>query len=472
MADSAGLPPADIFDSIKGCPGEGERHEVPGTRAGDIPPLAPPLLQDAVSTAVQDLAVQDLMDMTMSGDAWLDFDWSNFFSDIPMFSTEDDLLASSEALITDARNPGADASELPLFNNAQPFSDLASGQLGGTEVAGSAWSLGVETPECQQAHQTPTTSGESSSTSSPGSLTDSTESHPPSEKPKSQGSKEILPYQTAIAPPAPWGSKTYNGQHLFSYTTKGQWLLDRCFDKDQIREYVSSCPRETIFWLQQAPTKCGGRLDLEDRVCRWAGCPVFNRRITAGWLRVAFDEAPAQTSDGTRDPLKVAGCMHLWCFEQVLEPLEFHLSGRLQPEARTFPREERSVVTLEKSTDAGIIRQAYLPWLEDRARELRAGGPSRRPRPHEESLSFAMNRYHLDNQTAARQKARLRRNAHKADAEKRTIDVHKGDLGLFSRACRKAKHIRKCHRLDGELMIGAKHLRELGLQSGQRHPEG
>ncbi|KAK5989887.1 hypothetical protein PT974_08149 [Cladobotryum mycophilum] len=255
-------------------------------------------------------------------------------------------------------------------------------------------------------------------------------------------------YRAEATAPNPWGSLAYNDQHLFSYTAQGQWLLDRCFDASQLREYVTQCPKGTIFWLQQAPTHSTHRLDPEDRLCRWVDCPVANRKITAGWLRVAFDESPALTSDGTKDPLKVAGSMHLWCFEQVFDPLEFHMSGKLRPEHRKFPNEDKSVVTLEKLTDAGIIRESYLPWIEEKTKEWRISGPLSVPRPHNETLSYALNKYHLDNQTAARQKARVRRNEHKTQEEKRTIDVHMGDLGLYVEACKKAKDTKKWRRLS------------------------
>ncbi|UKZ77142.1 hypothetical protein TrVFT333_004860 [Trichoderma virens FT-333] len=224
---------------------------------------------------------------------------------------------------------------------------------------------------------------------------------------------------------APWGSMTWNGQHLFTYTPKGQWLRDRCFTKEQLREYADNCGKDTVFWVQQAPTQCNHRLEPEDRMCRWANCPVANRTITAGWLRVAFDEFPHLTSSGARDPLKCAGSLHLWCFEQIFDPTEFHLCGRLRPEDRQFPFEDKSVVTLEKLTDAGIIREAYQPWFEQRMFSL-----NQQPREYRDSLSYRLTKYHIENQTAARQKARSKRNDTKSVGERRTIDVHLGNLKI------------------------------------------
>ncbi|KAL6866982.1 hypothetical protein J3F83DRAFT_715257 [Trichoderma novae-zelandiae] len=250
-------------------------------------------------------------------------------------------------------------------------------------------------------------------------------------------------YTANLVSVSPWGSLTWNGNPLFSYTPKGQWLRDRCFNKKQLQEYVDNCAKETVFWVQQAPTQCNHRLDPEDRICRWANCPVANRTIAAGWLRVAFDEFPHLTSNGLRDPLKCAGSMHLWCFEQALDPLKFHLSGRLRAEDREFPLEDKSVVTLEKLTDVGIIREAYQPWFMQRMRR-----PNQPPREYRDSLSYRLTKYHVDNQTAARQKARSKRNTAKSADERRTIDVHLGDLKLFVDITNKVKRSKKVRKLQ------------------------
>ncbi|KAL7792490.1 hypothetical protein V8C37DRAFT_410025 [Trichoderma ceciliae] len=252
----------------------------------------------------------------------------------------------------------------------------------------------------------------------------------------------LLCYSANAATLAPWGSMTWNGQHLFSYTPMGQWLRDRCFNERQFREYVDNCKKETVFWVQQAPTQCNHRLDPEDRICRWANCPVPNRTITAGWLRVAFDEFPHLTSNGSRDPLKCAGSVHLWCFEQIFDPTEFYLSGRLRPEDRQFPFEDKSVVTLEKLTDAGLIREAYQPWFAQRMHRFNP-----MPQDYRETLSYRLNQYHLDNQTAARQKARSKRNNRKSEDERRTIDVHLGNLKMFVEITNKARWSKKSRKL-------------------------
>lgn len=248
---------------------------------------------------------------------------------------------------------------------------------------------------------------------------------------------------------APWGSKICeDGQHLFSYTDKGQWRRDRHFNNEQLREYVDNCPKGTVFRVQQAPTQCNGRMDPEDRMCRWANCPVSNRTITSGWLRVCFDEFPVKTSGGKRDPLKCAGSMHLWCFEQVFDPVEFDLDGRLKAETRHFPREERNVTALEKLTDVGIVRIAYEGWFKERKEYFNEHGNFPVSQKYNDTLSFALNKFHIEHQTDARQRARENRYKDKKNkgGPQRTIDVHEGNLQMYVTLTTMAKEMKRVNR--------------------------
>lgn len=233
---------------------------------------------------------------------------------------------------------------------------------------------------------------------------------------------------------APWGSKTWaGGQHLFSYTTRGQWLRDRVFNNEQLREYVDNCKDGTVFRVQQFPAQCKHRLEEEDCMCRWANCPVPKNRITAGWLRVCFDEFNKETTGATRDPLLCAGSMHLWCFEQVFDPLEFHLKGRLQPEDRTFLREETNVASLKKLTDGDIVKGAYDKWFQDQERSFNQHGKFLVQRKYEDTLSYRLNEYHLNHQSDARRTSRETRHVNKTNKEQpaKTIDVHMGNLERY-----------------------------------------
>lgn len=234
---------------------------------------------------------------------------------------------------------------------------------------------------------------------------------------------------------APWGSKTWgeDGQHLFTYTESGQLLLDRKFNNEQLREYVDNCPKGTVFRVQQYPTKSGGRMDPEDQECRWEHCPLKSKRITTGWLRVCFDEFPMDTTGGKRDPFVCAGSMHLWCFEQIFDPVEFYLGGRLKAETRVFVHEQSNVASLGKHTDNAIVINAYEKWFTEWVRSFNQHGKFLAGREYKDTLSYELNNYHIENQTGARKKARERRCKEKINKGRpeKTINIHMGDLGLY-----------------------------------------
>lgn len=232
---------------------------------------------------------------------------------------------------------------------------------------------------------------------------------------------------------APWGSKTWDGQHLFTYTKRGQLLRDRKLNNEQLREYVDNCPKGTVFRVQQYPTGCRYRMGPEDQECRWEHCPLKSKRITTGWLRVCFDEFPMETTSGERDPLLCAGSMHLWCFEQVFDPVEFYLGGRLKAETRYFPREECNKAALDKLTDSKIVEDGWKPWFDKWAPLFESYRRLRVPRKYENTLSYALNDYHVKHQSDARENARNGRHEKKINKEdpRRTIDVHLGNLQLY-----------------------------------------
>ncbi|KAK1249804.1 hypothetical protein MKX08_009807 [Trichoderma sp. CBMAI-0020] len=233
---------------------------------------------------------------------------------------------------------------------------------------------------------------------------------------------------------APWGSKTFqDGQHLFSYTEKGQLLSDRKFTNEQLREYVDNCPKDTVFRVQQYPTMSAFRMAPEDRLCRWADCPVGSKKITPGWLRVCFDEFPEDTSSGKRDPFVCAGSMHLWCFEQVFDPVEFHLKGRLKAETRLFVHENQNVMSLEKLTDVDIVKNAYDEWFKQWVPSFERHRNFQVQREYKDTLCSKLSEYHINNQSEARRTARASRHDQKKNKEepKKTIEVHRGDLKLY-----------------------------------------
>ncbi|UKZ63711.1 uncharacterized protein TrAtP1_004937 [Trichoderma atroviride] len=234
---------------------------------------------------------------------------------------------------------------------------------------------------------------------------------------------------------------------LFAYTEKGQWLLTRKFNDKQLRKYAKHCPEGTVFRVQQYPTNSKFRMSPEDQECRWANCPLKSNKITTGWLRVCFDEFPMETSSGKRDPFLCAGSMHLWCFEQVFDPVEFYLEGRLIPEIREFDHEKQNVMSLKKLTDAEIIKDAYNVWFAKWVPSFERHG-KQVPREYQDTLSYTLNDYHVEHQTDARDKSRETRHEKKLDktTPKKTIEVHLGDLKLFAELERMTQNAKKAKR--------------------------
>lgn len=235
----------------------------------------------------------------------------------------------------------------------------------------------------------------------------------------------------------PWGPILPDGCPLYTYLPQGQLNPSREYTRSQIRHYVQNCPRPVVAWVQQAPAQCNHRHTPAERKCRYANCPDHNRSILPGWLRVAFDESPGMTSNGDKDPFKLAMVMHLWCFEQCFDAVELYKEGKLLPENRKFLRETKNPMALTKNSDAMIITEAFEPWIAQHSRQWSLSGPLEKPREYKDSLSFALVSYHVNNQIQSRQTTRLNRNSAKSKDNWNTIDVHKGDLALYAARSRR-----------------------------------
>ncbi|KAF5026663.1 hypothetical protein F66182_1247 [Fusarium sp. NRRL 66182] len=215
----------------------------------------------------------------------------------------------------------------------------------------------------------------------------------------------------------------------FSYTTKGQWVDDILFSAEMLRDYVRSRHQRIKIWLQNVPAQVKSRLDHGDKTCRYLDCPAPNRTMLMGWHRVAFDEFPDLTSDGTKDPFKVAGSMHLWCLERCIDPVELFNLKILVPDDRALPGEPKNPMRIDRDPDQEIIAGAIEPWIKIRRRR---GGPPEIPcRKHEDSLTYALVKHHLNVQVAARQRSRDKRNNRFSVEGRKTMDIHLGRLDFF-----------------------------------------
>lgn len=185
-------------------------------------------------------------------------------------------------------------------------------------------------------------------------------------------------------------------QPIFRYSSRGQWSAETYFTSEELRYYVGMCPRDLKIWIQNVPHK-HDRQDEWDMICRWDQCPHKGAIIKPGFLRCTFDEYPHATESGGRDPFAVAGCMHLYCFEQVFDVAKLHRRKRLFPDVRRLPGEwgRKNPIALNRlPPDRDIVRSAYLRWIESRPHLDRIPANWWKPVPHEQSLGYALTLYH------------------------------------------------------------------------------
>ncbi|KAG6070837.1 hypothetical protein E4U33_004027 [Claviceps sp. LM78 group G4] len=229
-------------------------------------------------------------------------------------------------------------------------------------------------------------------------------------------------YDTWEYQPKSWGP-----ENIFEYTEDAQLLLKNYTTQD-IRHYLKKCPRQYVLWIQRVPSQSNkrtldrsGKQSMEDKCCRWDGCPIEGRAVT-GMIRVAFDEFPLQTSQGIKDPFKVAMIMHLWCFEQFLDPVLYLQNGRMHFDTRTFATplheayapldhdfgnlgraEKKNPFSIrlgdgKKSEDVGkVLEMARDPWLERNPMPIVG-----LPRDYEDSLTYAITSWRDQNKTKSK----------------------------------------------------------------------
>ncbi|KAG6279164.1 hypothetical protein E4U48_000168 [Claviceps purpurea] len=226
----------------------------------------------------------------------------------------------------------------------------------------------------------------------------------------------------------------------FEYTEDAQ-LVWRKYSTEEIQAYLDECPRKYALWIQRdlsqfkhrIQSRTGKSSAKKDRHCRWKECPARGKPVS-GMYRIAFDEFPTQTSQGIKDPFKVAMVMHLWCFEHIFDPVIYHRNGRLHLDTRTFaipPSEGPDERGLEPHPDnlgkaekinpfsirigngkrsknkERIPEAAYFPWLE----KIKNAAPATDlPRIHDDSLGYAFTLWQLGKETDS--KLDLRRHRH------------------------------------------------------------
>lgn len=244
--------------------------------------------------------------------------------------------------------------------------------------------------------------------------------------PSSEPGWALRVYGSANLPRLPAWGPVVNGRHIFSYNEFGELQAHKTYSAREIAEFIETNPRPVELWIQQSPPQMKERLGPNRNKCCWARCPLKDRVIEMGWLRVGFYEFPEEVKSGDRDPLQPATQMHLFCFERCLDPAVYRLNGKLAADygAGRYPKEQPNKTAIDKASDKNIIEQAYEPWFEGRI-------PQAQRRPYNETLSYALNRHHLDCQPTRRGVVRNDHNVKKAEKSRKTIDYHVGDLMFY-----------------------------------------
>ncbi|OBS17857.1 hypothetical protein FPOA_09586 [Fusarium poae] len=243
-----------------------------------------------------------------------------------------------------------------------------------------------------------------------------------------------------------------------SYLSAGQFDDELLLTAKELRDYLEQCPRELRIWLQNSPSKCKGRHIDADVKCRYSECPAKYGTILHGWHRVAFDEFPERTSTGIKDPYKMAGVMHLWCFEQCIDPLEPVEKKILLPDDREFEHETSNRMAITRDDYKDVIEGAIKPW----ARERRKVGVIQAPyAKHEDTLAWALCNFHVKHQNVSRGRTRQKRNEDKPDDEKKSMDLIMGNLAEYHKRLELARH-RRAYKGGNE--------RSNGFASGSANP--
>ena len=219
---------------------------------------------------------------------------------------------------------------------------------------------------------------------------------------------------------ARWGPKG-----VFAYESTGDLTAGQNYTDDQLRYYINNCPRDLRLWVQHSPAQVKLRVTDASTRCRWEDCPVKLRKISSGQLRVAIEEFPVEVDQGIHNPFRITGALHLFCFEQIFDPLVYYSRGLLRPDNRNFKREMKNPMALTRDLDAKIVEETFNPWIA-----------SARPssiRPFEETLTRALVHHHLRVQPETRKKSRAERRANQQGENSCSIDQHFGNLVIFAR---------------------------------------
>jgi hypothetical protein len=190
---------------------------------------------------------------------------------------------------------------------------------------------------------------------------------------------------------------------LFKYNDQGEWLGNVRYSRAELEAFLvgpggdgkaPSRQDKLTLWIQSTPAYELHRYGPDCSVCRWDECPVKKNTIAKGQFRVALDER-GRTSGTTTDPFRVAGYMHLFCFEECFE-LATLMSAKdkldVAPDTRTFLWEERNPMAL---TAALVdVVNAWIRSQSEALKECMKRGEMERVTPPRQRLWRALTRSH------------------------------------------------------------------------------
>lgn len=247
--------------------------------------------------------------------------------------------------------------------------------------------------------------------------------------------------QMNIRVPQPFGKFSEDTRsYEFLYDADGQLAPGKEYTAEQLQRFIArrvkDCEvdangeKKFRIWIQTPPSQSTKRMNHSgvDPKCRLKGCLVTRRTINAGWVRAAFDDFSIYAEQGHKDPLKVAGVVHLYCLEnKILTPkemLDLHDRKIFRPDDRELSGESKNPIQLERESGKAVL-DCFEGWFKAARRVVPDGFWSN----HKQSLSWALNKYHVSHQPNGRALHRLR--GKKEGDIRKTIDVHLGDLSVY-----------------------------------------
>ncbi|KAI1346942.1 hypothetical protein F5Y01DRAFT_330334 [Xylaria sp. FL0043] len=266
-------------------------------------------------------------------------------------------------------------------------------------------------------------------------------------------------YGPSPSKPEPWGPLTPKGQHLFTYTEKGELAPGLYLTRREMKAYLLGPENDADF---QAPKRLPGSRRVRGKrrqgLTLWIGWPAamansryprggestkcrfkecqYKHTIALGEPWVIFDERMNVKGECV-DPFHNAGYVHLYCLEHHFDLIDLWQLVDVRVDDRVFKRESYPYFNLENKLpgiDAEVRGwwDATMPvWLDRKVQG------KKRVRDHKSSLSQRLIKYKLNNEPRAQARNRAKRGG--VDMSK-----HEGDPELK----RKYKAMQKHKLLD------------------------